>query len=81
MSHLPRTNRYDFIFNFDEDVLVKIVKAMPNLLKILPQKRKTDRIIKTVLSEDGYSIQYVENKTKEYYDLAIKTSPGAEKYL
>ncbi len=81
MSSLPRIDRYNFIIDFDEDVLVKIVKAIPNVFRVLPQKRKTDKIIKTVLSEDGYCIQYVENKTKEYTDIAIKKSPGAKKYL
>ena len=77
----PKKNRYDFINDFSENVLIKIIKANPNLLRVLDKNKKTDKIIRTALENNGYSIQYVENQTDEYKKIALDNQPNAKKYF
>jgi hypothetical protein len=78
---LPRKNRFDFIRYFNNDKIVKILKVMPDLLRIIPAYRLNDLMIRSALETDGYVLQYVENQTHEYIEIALRSQPNAKKYI
>lgn len=72
--------RFNFIWHYDEDVLVRIMKVRPGLLKILSAEKQTDLVIRAALNKNGYCLEYVINKTDEYVKLAIENQPRAVMY-
>ncbi|BCS83650.1 hypothetical protein QLL95_gp0473 [Cotonvirus japonicus] len=80
MTNVPRKDRFKFILDFDENVIAKIIHIKPYLLSIIPADKQTDKIIKTALHTDGYSLQYVVNKKDEYINIALENQPKAIKY-
>jgi acyl carrier protein len=80
-THIPKKERFNFIINFNEDALIRILKVRSNLLSILPLDKQTDKLIKEVLQSDGYALQYVINPSKEHIEIALDQQPKAIKYV
>jgi hypothetical protein len=78
---IPRKDRFKFINYATELHLVKIVSIRSQLLRELSDEKQTDAVIKAALQKNGYSIQYVKNKTNEYCALALETTPDAMRYV
>lgn len=79
--HVPKKDRYNFIVNFNEDALIRIIKVKCSLLRILPEDKQTDRLIREILQFNGYALQHVINPTKEHIDIALLNEPKAIKYV
>lgn len=75
----PKKYRWDFINNFSEATLIKIVAVRPYLLDKI--SKQTDKIITTALQKCGYCLQYVRSKTDEYEAMALQNEPKAIKYF
>ena len=79
-KNTPRKDRYNFITDFNEYILIEIIKIYPYLIKILPKDRLTNTIIKTALEIDGYVLEYIEDQTPELVEIALKSQPLAIKH-
>jgi len=78
---IARKMRYDFILDYPDHLLIKIIGAMPNLLRVIPESRQTDQIVRCALGVDGYCVKYVVNMCDEYKSIAIARDPGASRYF
>lgn len=81
MVNIPKKNRFKFILDFDDNVIMKIIKAKPNLLSMIPENRQSDEIVKQALMTNGYNLEYVINKTEEHIKIALQNQPKAIKYV
>jgi hypothetical protein len=79
--NVPRKDRFKFLNSYKENKICQILKIMPNLLRFIEQDKVTDTIIKTALETDGYTLQYIKNKTEEYINMALKNQPKAVMYI
>ena len=79
--NLPKKDRFYFINSFNTDTIIKILKKYPYALRVINKKKLTDDMIKIALELNGYLLEYVDNQTKEYIDIAIKNQPKAVKYI
>jgi hypothetical protein len=77
---VPKKDRFTFINGFNEDVLIKLVKIRPSLIRNLSKNNLTDTIIREALAQNGYLLQYIEDKKPEYIEIALKNQPNAIKY-
>lgn len=77
-SSCRRKERFDFINNFNEKALAKILTVRPHLLGIIT--KQTDYLIRTALKHNGYCFQNIHNKTIDYLRLALENQPLAIKY-
>lgn len=80
-KNIPRKDRFNFILQYNDDILEKILVARPYLLQIIPFEKQTDKLIKAILTRDGYAIQYVLDKKEEYVKIALENEPKAIKYI
>nr|WBF70214.1 hypothetical protein [Megavirus caiporensis] len=80
MANIPKKDRFKFILDFDDNIIIKIIRAEPNLLSIIPENRQSDEIVKQALATNGWSLQYVINKKEEYVKIALENQPMAVKY-
>lgn len=78
---IPRKNRFDFIKYYNERLLLKIIKARPSLIEIIPEKKRTDIIIDAALETNGYAIRHIDNPTADQINRALNSHPGAIKYV
>lgn len=79
--NIPRKDRFNFIRYYNEDVLIRILKADSSLLRVLSEKEQTDKLVIETLESDGYGLQYVLEPTQEQIDIAVKNQPKAIKYI
>lgn len=79
--NIPKKDRFNFIINFEEDALIRIIKAKASILKILPVSKQTDKLIKEILQYNGYALEHVIDPTKEQINLALLQEPKAIKYV
>lgn len=80
-KNTPKKDRFDFIYDFNEDALIRILKVKCDLLRILPAHKQTDRLIREVLKTNGYALQHIINPTKEHIEIALLQQPNAIKYV
>jgi hypothetical protein len=80
-KQIPKKDRFNFICYFDEDVLIRILKVKPDLLRILSTDQQTDRLIREVLQSDGYALQHIINPNKEHIKIALLQQPKAIKFV
>jgi hypothetical protein len=78
---IPKVQRFNFIVDFNENALLRIISVRPSLIKELSEEKQTDILVRKALELDGYTIQHVKNKTEEYKALAVKSQPLCVKYL
>lgn len=81
MKETPKKERFDFIIGYDEAALIRIIKVDTRLLRTLPENKQTDNLIKEILKQDGYALQYVISPTQEHFDIALQNQPNAIKYV
>lgn len=79
----PRKTRLDFILEYNENKLVTILKYRAYLFQKLDKRKKTKKIIISMLSHNGYNLQYLikEEQEEEYVKLALSNQPKASKYI
>jgi len=78
---VPKKERFKFINYLDDEKVIKILKLMPLLLRVIEKSKLKDIMIKTALETDGYALQYVNDQTPEYIEIALKNQPKAQKYV
>lgn len=71
----PKTDRFNFIRYYPEDILIKIIRLRPDLLRVLHTSLQTHNIILTAITTDGSSYQFVGNKTDDYERISRKYPP------
>lgn len=81
LKNIPKKARLAFINDYDEESLERIVSASPCIIQHLQRKKQTSIIIKSALSLDGYTLQYVHDKTPELIEIALNNQPLAKKYI
>lgn len=81
MVNIPKKDRFKFILDFDDNIIMRIIKVKPYLLSIIPENRQSDEIVKQALTTNGYSLEYVINKKEEYIKIALENQPKAIKYV
>ena len=79
----PRVSRFRFINNLPEDKICQILGVMPDLLMHLYPYNLTDKVVRTALETDGYTLQYIEaeRQTPSLISLALCNQPRASKYV
>lgn len=75
---IPRTSRYWFIENMNEEQMIKILEIAPYYIQYTKHQTKT--MIVTALNTSGYVLEYIKEKTPEYIELALKNEPKAIKF-
>ncbi|ARF08196.1 hypothetical protein Catovirus_1_246 [Catovirus CTV1] len=63
-----RKTRYDFINNFEEESIIKIIKIRPHFLSRI--EKQTHNIIMAAITEDGSVYSYIKNPNPEYERIA-----------
>lgn len=81
MVGTPKKTRFNFINEFDEDTIIRLIKIDERLIAHLDRKKMTDGLIRVALAFNGYNLQYVEDQTQEYINIALNNQPKAEKYI
>lgn len=76
----PRKERFNFLHDYSEADLLKVLQVRPNLFMYLKPEQQSDTLIRHVLNWDGYCYCYIKNKSLEYLKLALKNEPKAIKY-
>lgn len=86
LRHITRSERFSIIRDFDEARIIKILQYRPMLISHLTDKQRTYNLLKSLVTFDGYSLQYFTKEEmlyndKEFVKIALKTEPNAKKYL
>jgi len=86
LKHIPRSERFSIITNFDEDRIIKILQYRPMLILHLSDSQRTYNLLKSLVTFNGYSLQYLTKEellynNGEFVKIALNKEPNAKKYL
>lgn len=86
MRDIPRAERFAIISQFEENRIIKILQYRPMLISHLSNKQRTYNVLKSLVTFNGYSLQYLTHEEMlcnngEFIQIAITNEPNAKKYL
>lgn len=86
MRDVPRAERFSLISQFDENRIIKILQYRPMLVSHLTDKQRTYNVLKSLVTFNGYSLQYLTHEEMiynngEFVQIALNNEPNAKKYL
>jgi hypothetical protein len=84
--HIPRSDRFSLISQFDEARIIKILQYRPMLISHLRHEQRTYNVLKNLVTFSGYSLQYLTKEemkynNEEFVKIALENEPLAKKYL
>ncbi|AYV76412.1 MAG: hypothetical protein Terrestrivirus6_38 [Terrestrivirus sp.] len=65
--YIAKKDRFNFVSDFSEYILIKIVTMRPTILDLLTQEKQTEKIITAALNTNKFAAKYVKNKQEILY--------------